>query len=276
MNAHDEIHALQMIDGWGASVAAAAVLDASGRTWTRGPIDTVARLASVTKLLTAYASLIAIEEGVAALADFAGPPGATVEHLLAHAAGYGFNGPKPIAPVGRRRIYSNTGIEVLATHVEAASGIVFGDYLRAAVLEPLGMTSAALRGSPAHHAFGSVVDLLAFGRELFAPQLIHATTLADATSVHFAGLAGVLPGLGRQDPMDWGLGFEVKGTKRPHWSGTLTSARTFGHFGGSGTFMWLDPTRSLAVVCITDRPFGPWAVDAWSALSDAIIVELAL
>jgi CubicO group peptidase (beta-lactamase class C family) len=251
------------------------VIDATGATQTRGPIDTVRRLASVTKLLTAYATLIALEEGVIALNEPAGRPGATVEHLLAHAAGYGFDGAKPIAPVGRRRIYSNTGIEVLAAHLEMSSGMAFADYLRAAVLEPLGMTSTDLKGSPAHQAFGNVVDLLAFTRELFAPKVIHSSTLADATRVHFPGLAGVLPGFGRQDPMDWGLGFEVKGTKHPHWSGTLASAQTFGHFGGSGTFLWVDPTRSLAVVCITDRPFGPWAVEAWPAFSDAIIREVA-
>ncbi len=264
-----------MIDGWGTSMAAAGVLDAAGATHTRGPIDGVRRLASVTKLLTGYASLIAIEEGVIALNDPVSRPGATVEHLLAHAAGYGFNGAKPIAPVGRRRIYSNTGIEVLAAHLESASGIPFADYLRAAVLEPLGMTSTDLRGSAAHQSFGNVVDLLTFVREILAPKLIHSSTLADATRVHFPGLAGVLPGFGRQDPMDWGLGFEVKGTKHPHWSGTLTSAQTVGHFGGTGTFLWVDPTRSLAVVCITDRPFGPWAAEAWPALNDAIIRELA-
>ena len=267
--------ALEMIDGWGATMAAVAVVDATGATQTRGPIDTVRRLASVTKLLTAYATLIAVEEGVIALNQPAGRPGATVEHLLAHAAGYGFNGAKPIAAVGRRRIYSNTGIEVLAAHVESASGIGFADYLRAAVLEPLGMTSTDLRGSPAHQAFGNIADLLVFVREIFAPKLIHSSTLADATRVHFPALAGVLPGFGRQDPMDWGLGFEVKGTKHPHWSGKLTSAQTFGHFGGSGTFLWVDPTRSLAVVCITDRAFGPWAVEAWPALNDAIIREVA-
>jgi CubicO group peptidase (beta-lactamase class C family) len=270
-----ELKALEMIDGWGASMAAAAVIDTAGATQTRGPIDTVRRLASVTKLLTAYATLIAIEEGVIALNHPAGRPGATVEHLLAHAAGYGFNGAKPIAPVGRRRIYSNTGIEVLAAHLETASGIPFAEYLRAAVLEPLGMASTDLRGSPAHQAFGTVVDLLAFVREIFAPKLIHSSTLADAMRVHFPGLAGVLPGFGRHDPMDWGLGFEVKGTKHPHWSGTLTSAQTVGHFGGTGTFLWVDPTRSLAVVCITDRPFGPWAAEAWPAFNDAIIREAA-
>ena len=59
----------------------------------------------------------------------------------------------------------------------------------------------------------------------------------------FPGLDGVLPDFGRFSPLDWGLGVELKGAKEGHWSGSLTSPRTFGHFGGSGTFLWVDPDR---------------------------------
>ena len=89
----------------------------------------------------------------------------------------------------------------------------------------------------------------------------------------FPGLAGVLPDFGRFDPMDWGLGFELKDGKEGHWSGTLTSPRTFGHFGGSGTFLWVDPDRALSLVVLTDREFGEWSKTAWPALSDAVVSE---
>ncbi len=231
------------------------------------------RIASVTKLLTAYAVLIAVEEGTVALDEPAGPPGATVRHLLAHAAGYGFTGAKPITSPGRRRIYSNTGIEVLARHVEAASGIPFATYLAEAVLEPLGMTASTLRGSPAQQLHSSIDDLTRFVAELWSPTLIAPATLAEATSVQFAGLGGVLPGVGRFEPLDWGLGFERRDAKHPHWTGTRNSPATFGHFGGSGTFLWLDPEAGTALVCLTDREFGPWALDAWPALSDAVLAS---
>jgi CubicO group peptidase (beta-lactamase class C family) len=84
----------------------------------------------------------------------------------------------------------------------------------------------------------------------------------------------VLPDFGRFDPLDWGLGVELKGTKAPHWSGSSTSPATFGHFGGSGTFLWVDPDRGLACACLTERPFGDWAKEAWPRLSDAILAEL--
>ena len=69
--------------------------------------------------------------------------------------------------------------------------------------------------------------------------------VAQATSVAFPGLRGVLPGVGRFDPLDWGLGFEVRGSKSPHWTGTRNSPATFGHFGGTGTFLWVDPAAGL-------------------------------
>jgi CubicO group peptidase (beta-lactamase class C family) len=240
----------------------------------RGPRDRVLRWASVTKLVTALAALIAAEEGVIDLDEPAGPEGATVRHLLAHASGLPFEGDKPIGRPGTRRVYSNTGFEVLAEHVEARAEIPFAEYLAAGVLGPLGMT-AELRGSPAADLHGSLDDLLLLARELQVPTLVAAETLAEATSAQFPGLAGVLPDFGRFDPNDWGLGFELRDAKSPHWTGARNSSKTFGHFGGSGTFLWADPDAGLALACLTDLDFGEWAKEAWPRLSDAVLAELA-
>ena len=146
----------------------------------------------------------------------------------------------------------------------------FGAYLSAAVLEPLGM-NAELRGSPAADLHGTLDDLILLAGELLTPAVIAPETLAEATAVAFPGLSGVLPDFGRFEPNDWGLGFELRDAKNPHWTGTRNSARTFGHFGGSGTFLWVDPERQLALACLTDREFGPWAKEAWPRLSDAVL-----
>jgi CubicO group peptidase (beta-lactamase class C family) len=106
-----------------------------------------------------------------------------------------------------------------------------------------------------------------------APTLVAPETLAEATSVQFPGLAGVIPGLGRFDPNDWGLGFELKNGKQPHFTGTLTSPRTYGHWGGSGTLFWVDPELGLVLALLTDREFDDWAKEAWPALSDAVVRE---
>ena len=268
------MEALEQIGGWGAAHAAAAVVSTSGLTAVQGDEHRPFALASVTKLLTAYAVLVATEEGVVDLDAPAGPPGSTLRHLLAHASGLAPDEPHAMAGVAERRIYSNSGFEAAAAELERGSGLPFADYLREGVVEPLSMTATALRGSPAWGAESTVADLTRFVGELLTPTLVAPGTLASATAVAFPGLDGVLPGFGRQAPNDWGIGFELRDAKRPHWTGSANSPRTFGHFGRSGTFLWVDPDRGLGLVALTDRAFGPWAAQAWPALSDAVLGDV--
>jgi CubicO group peptidase (beta-lactamase class C family) len=268
------VEALRQIDAWPAANAAAGVTRAEGTVATRGDADRVFRWASVTKPATALAALVAAEEGIVDLDEPAGPPGSTLRHLLAHASGLPFEGRTPIAEPGRRRIYSNTGFEVLADFVAERAEMPFQRYLREAVLEPLGM-EAELRDSPAAGLYGTLADAVALGRELLAPRLVAPETLAEATAVAFPGLSGVLPDFGRLDPNDWALGFELKDGKPGHWTGARASPRTFGHFGGSGTFLWVDPDVGVACAALTDLDFGDWAKEAWPLLSDAVLAELA-
>ena len=268
------VDALRQVEEWPAENVAVGAVSGGQVVATHGPLEREFRWASVTKPVTALGVLVAAEEGTVDLDEPAGPPGSTVRHLLAHASGLPFEGREPIAKPGTRRIYSNTGFEVLAEHLEARSEIPFADYLRQAVLEPLGM-EAELRGSAGSQLFGSLDDLLRLARECLAPTVVAPETLAEATAVQFPGLGGVIPGMGRFDPNDWGLGFELRDRKPGHWSGTLVSERTFGHWGGAGTFVWVDPERGLALGCLTDLDFGDWAKEAWPRLSDAVVAELA-
>jgi CubicO group peptidase (beta-lactamase class C family) len=265
--------ALETIESWGADNAAAGVVDRDRILAAHGSEEHVFRWSSLAKLLTAGAVLVAAEEGILELDEPAGPEGSTVRHLLAHASGLPFDGSEPIAAPGQRRIYSNTGYEELGQLVEERAEMPFSVYLAAAVLEPLEMDATELRGSPASELFGPLPDLLRWACELLAPSFVAAETFAEATSVAFPGLAGVLPGFGRQEPLDWGLGFELKDGKSPHWTGSGNSPRTYGHFGGAGTFLWADPDAGLALACLTDRDFDGWAVDAWPPFSDAVLGE---
>lgn len=264
--------ALEAVEAWPVTRVAVGVVGRGSRVLaTRGDTAQAFPWASVTKLGTTIAALVAVEEGTVALDDPAGPEGSTVRHLLAHASGLAPDRDESLAPPGRRRIYSNRGFDVLARVVADGAGMSFGDYLRAGVLDPLGMDATALAGSPASGATGPLDDLLRLGAELLAPSLVAPTTLAGATEVQFPGLSGVLPGYGRQDPCDWGLGFELRDGKSPHWTGTRNAPSTFGHFGRSGTFLWVDPVAGLACGCLTDRGFGPWAAAAWPALADGVL-----
>jgi CubicO group peptidase (beta-lactamase class C family) len=134
-------------------------------------------------------------------------------------------------------------------------------------------TSAVLSGSAGSGVDGTVDDLLAVARELRAPTRVARETLDEARAVQFPGLVGVVPGFGRQEPNDWGLGLELRDGKSPHWTGSRNSPRTFGHFGRSGTFLWVDPDADLALACLTDLAFGDWAREAWPRLSDAVLAE---
>ncbi|MBX3284028.1 MAG: beta-lactamase family protein [Actinobacteria bacterium] len=257
--------------GWDCPAVSVAVAAPGATVATVGDQHRPYRLASVTKLLTAYACLVAVEEGTLELDEPAGPPGATVRHLLAHASGLGLDAGAS-APPGHRRIYSNTGFQVLADLLGSRSAMPAHRYVADAVLEPLGMASTDVADrSLAHGATSTTGDLTRFAHELLRPSLVHPDTLREATTVQFPGLRGVLPGVGPQAPNDWGLGFELRDAKHPHWTGATNAPETFGHFGAAGTFLWVDPTVARALVVLTERAFGPWALQAWPPLSDAVV-----
>jgi CubicO group peptidase (beta-lactamase class C family) len=260
---------------WPVPHAAAAVVRADGTVAAvAGEQEREFRLASVTKPLVAYAVLIAVEEGAVSWDDPAGPEGSTVRHLAAHTSGVSFEDGTVQAQPGKRRIYSNRGFELLADAVTAGAGMDFTDYLDEAVLAPLGMSATRLEGSPAAGSVSTCADMIRFAAELQAPTLLSAETLTEATTVAFPDTDGVLPGFGRQKPNDWGLGFEIRDGKSPHWTGAHSSPATFGHFGQSGTFLWVDPDAGAACVVLTDRDFSQWAVDAWPPFTDRVLAAL--
>ncbi|MFW0787482.1 serine hydrolase domain-containing protein [Gordonia sp. CPCC 206044] len=266
--------ALDALADWPVDHVSAAIVTTSGVADVFGDPTRVFELASVTKLLVAEAVLVAVEEGAVDLDDAAGPPGATIAHLLAHASGLAFDANEIAAPVGTARIYSSAGFEVVAQTVETATGIAFGEYLHEAVCEPLGLESTVLAGPAGHGARSSVADLSAFAGELLAPRLLSAESAARASTVQFPGLDGFVPGYGKHRPNDWGLGFEIRAEKSPHWTGAHNSPRTFGHFGQSGTFLWVDPEVGAACVVLTDRAFGAWAKPLWSEFNDRVVAGL--
>lgn len=255
---------------------AVVVVDAADAVATFGDPRTVYEWKSVAKLITAYACLIAVDRGVVSLEDPAGPNGSTLRHLLSHASGLPFEGNTTLAAPGMKRIYSNRGIEVAARHVAARTGMDFAAWARESVLGPLGMATAEMYGSPAQDMRGSGADLAAFGRAVLGGLLVSPGLFATATEVVFPGLRGVLPGYGRQENNDFGLGFEIKDHKDPHWTGNNNSARTLGHFGWAGSFLWVDPEVSLAACFLGSEPFSELHQAVWPALSDGVLAQYAV
>ena len=266
-----------------------------------GDPDRIFSLASVTKPIAAYAALVAVEQGRIGLDDPAGPTGATVRHLLAHASGLPFSKGEPIAAPGRRRIYSNYGFDVLGEFLSEQLGMPVQRWVREAVAEPLGMDTfdlvagqwlvpdadAVPGGSIAADGVASADSVARFLAELLAPTLISRELFEAAARPQFDGLAGVLPGYGKQLNNQWGLGFEIRGRKDPHWLSSDFSPRTIGHFGQSGSFIFMDPqveqggmsegdgagesaappSRSMAGLFLGERKYGREHAELWPELT---------
>jgi CubicO group peptidase (beta-lactamase class C family) len=259
------VEALRQIDAWPCAHAAVAV--AGRASASHGALGRSFDWASVTKLASAVAVLVAAEEGIVDLDEPAGPPGSTVRHLLAHASGLPLDSPRPVAKPGARRIYSNVAFDVLAEQVAARAEMPFPDYYEA-------VWGLPLEGSAGAGATGTIDDLVVVARELLEPRRIARETLDEACTTQFPGLDGVVPGFGPMSPNDWGLGPELRHDKQPHWTGTRNSPGTFGHFGRAGGFLWVDPDAGIALACLTDLDFGEWAREAWPRLADAVLAEV--
>ena len=260
-----------LLDDWPVDHVAAAVVGGDGVVRRHGPTDRAFPLASVTKLLTAMAALVAHEEETLPLDESVTTEGATAADLLAHSGGIAPDEPIPMTLPRTRRIYSTAAYEIIADRIADRSEMPFAEYLREAVVEPLELQATHLDGSAGAGAQASVDDLVRVAAAWISPLLVHQTTLDRATTPHLGELSGVLPGFGRQDPNPWGLGPEIRGRKHPHWTADANSPATFGHFGQSGTMLWIDPVAGVIAIALTDRDFGDWAVDAWPRFSAAAL-----
>src|SRR3546814_21067080 len=133
------------------------------------------------------------------------------------------------------------------------------------------MTAPTLDGSPGAWATSSLNDILRFAQELLAPgRVLAPETLAEATTAQVPDLDGVLPGYGRQAPNPWRPGFEIRGTKTPHWTPPAASPDTFGHFGQPGCFLWVDPRAGVARVALTAAASADWRLERWPAPCDEV------
>lgn len=276
---HDALAvALAQVDGWEVPHAGVAVVDVDSVLGRHGATDRVLPIASVAKPLTAAVVLADVAAGRLDLDEPVGPTaaeGATLRHLLGHAAGLDFEpGGRTMTP-GVRRVYSNWGYEVAAEHAASRAGAPFAELLHERVLGPLGMANTTLDGSPAWAVTSTVEDLARLVRALLDPSLLGAEVHALLTTPTFPELDGVLPGFGRQRPNGWSLALEVRGAKDPHWGGTRLSPRTVGHFGRSGSLVWADPDAGIGLASLSGRDFDDWARIAWPALNDDVVSALA-
>ena len=109
------------------------------------------------------------------------------------------------------------------------------------------------------------------GRPVLSPASARLMTASQT-----GGLRGGIEGFMTWDDCAWGLGFDLRGNKHPHFSGEFTSPQTFGHTGVSGNFAWADPTRELVCVVLANRLLhNRWNEGRWSRYSTAVVAALS-
>ncbi|MDU0967488.1 MAG: serine hydrolase domain-containing protein [Actinomycetaceae bacterium] len=236
-------------------------------TWAGGDLATVYPWMSVTKLVTSRIVLRAVEDGLIDLDDPLGPQGSTVEMVLAHASGLGPEGDVQAAP-GTRRIYSNAGYELLGQLVEQVRGQQFSQ-LVAGYMEQLG-PDAHFEGSPAWGMSSRLLALATLASEMLEPRLIDPALWRLATRPAWPGLPGIVPGYGSFDDDQWGLGPEIRAHKHPHWTAPDAAPGVYGHFGQSGSFLWVDAEAQVGACFLSSRRFGLAHQRLWPDLNAEI------
>ena len=249
--------------------ATCVLLDKKGIVDSSGNMDDIRPWKSVTKILTAICVLQAVDADQLALTDPLGP--ATLADVLSHSSGLAADFDKTLAAPRRRRIYSSYGYDLIGEYFREKTGIGIGDWMHKYLLPDLDMDTTELNGSPAHAASGSTRDMARLAGALLRAEVLPAHLDAALTTPHNPGLPGVLPGYGTQNDNLWGMGCEIRGQKTPHWTAPESSAETFGHFGMSGSFLWVDRGRGLAAVFTGTENFGPLHKQHWPTLNSQLL-----
>jgi CubicO group peptidase (beta-lactamase class C family) len=112
-------------------------------------------------------------------------------------------------------------------------------------------------GAPWGGLLSTAADLGRFCRHLLqihrgeegilAPQALRAMTTNQLTN-----LPDLTESAFRATP--WGLGWQLNWPGHPRGFGSLLPVESYGHWGATGTMVWLDPTRGVYGVVLTTEP----------------------
>lgn len=107
--------------------------------------------------------------------------------------------------------------------------------------------------------------------------ILQPATLRVMASNRLATMPDVPEPFRRASP--WALGWQLHCPSEPMGFGDLTSLATFGHWGATGSVVWLDPLQNVFLVLLTTRPLGdPPLVrgpNLWGQFSNLAVASLA-
>lgn len=195
-----------------------------------------------------------------------------------------------IYPTGSRSLYSDLGFMLLGIAIERVSGVPLDAYCQRNVFDPLGAQALGFlpTRNPSARAkiFGNSSEVAPTEQDTWRGRVLcgevhdenayalggvagHAglfgtgpavLALSEAWLEGYQGRGEILsPDLVRQfasrqrdiPDSSWALGWDTPSV--PSSSGTLFSDSSFGHLGYTGTSLWIDPSRDLEVVLLSNR-----------------------
>jgi CubicO group peptidase (beta-lactamase class C family) len=210
---------------------------------------------------------------------------------------------RPNRRPGDLAVYSDLNAIFLGLIVESISGLPLDRFVTREVFQPLGLEHTTYRPGPAvrrqtmpsalwrgHPIQGQVNDpnaAILGGAAGHAGIFATGMDLARYAQVWLRGGAGpngqwVRPSTVKRfltrgansGPRLLGWDTPELNNDEPSLYGTLISDAAYGHTGFTGTEIWIDPTRDLFMVFLTNRTFDPRARNAHSGLR-AIRTELS-
>jgi CubicO group peptidase (beta-lactamase class C family) len=211
-------------------------------------------------------------------------------------------------PARTRVVYGNVGYGLLALAVERVTGKEFRDALGELALAPLGIDGylggsvprepMKLLGVRSRHVgtplepYNSRYYLnlgLPWSGLITTPEgalklvqefagrsarVISETTRQEATENQTDQLPGGYGAAFEYAICPWGLGVDLRGEKKPHWTPSNASPKTFGHAGASGCVTWHDPERKVGWAILGTRTAdNGWLVRGARKLGEWILEQ---
>lgn len=196
-------------------------------------------------------------------------------------------------PPGTKVSYQSMGTLMLAEVVHQVTGVTIAEFLRREVFVPLGLEDTSLGwqvakkdriasvrtapelltadwhwnsaywrgfGAPWGGLIASPADwarlcqVMLNGGELDGVRIFSAGTVRAMTANQLAQQPQVPEEDRRCRP--WGLGWRGNWPGHASSFGDLLGPRTFGHWGATGTMIWMDPDAEAFCVLLTTQPMG--------------------
>jgi CubicO group peptidase (beta-lactamase class C family) len=202
---------------------------------------------------------------------------------------------RPNRRPGDLAVYSDLNAIFLGLIVESVSGLPLDRFVSREVFQPLGLDHTTYRPSPAvrrqtmpsalwrgHPIQGQVNDpnaaalggaaghagIFATGMDLarYAQVWLRDGVGPNGQWVRPSTVKRFLTRGANSGPRLLGWDTPELNNDEPSLYGTLISDAAYGHTGFTGTEIWIDPTRDLFMVFLTNRTFDPRARNAHSGL----------